>query len=69
MVEQDVLDTLAEDAPSEPEKVHEESRSFSCCKLGGAVGAGAGTACTVAKRLKETANKDMAEEKEGIVCV
>jgi hypothetical protein len=67
IVEQDVLEALAEDAPSEPEKVQLEARSCSAFRVGGVVGAGAGTACTTAERLKERATRDMADEKECIL--
>jgi hypothetical protein len=43
MVEQDVLDLLADDAPAEPEKVQVVAR---LAKSGAAVGAGAGAAKT-----------------------
>lgn len=43
MVEQEVLDLLAEAAPAEPENVHEAARFSS---LAGAVTAGAGAAST-----------------------
>jgi hypothetical protein len=43
MVEQDVLDALAEEAPSDPEKVQVVARFSS---VGAAVGSGAGAART-----------------------